>query len=76
LSKRNKKYSATDETDVIDDSSLILNDAPLNIAETAHNEVLKSALIDKLNQAPSLESVIKNPWHYSEWLATLQQLVS
>jgi len=89
VSKRTRKTATTEEstteteaevevTEEILASSPILADvsSSLSIAETAHNEVLKSALIDKLKQAPPLEVVMKNPWHYVEWLATVQQLVS
>lgn len=86
MSKRQRKYSSTeeltDETEIITESTLetatspiLTETAPLNIAETAHNEVLKSALIEKLQQAPTLDAVMQNPWRYSEWLATVQRLV-
>lgn len=87
MSKRQRKYSSTeestDETEVVTSSTpeettsspILTESAPLNIAETAHNEVLKSALIEKLQQAPTLDAVMQNPWRYSEWLATVQRLV-
>jgi len=42
--------------------------------ETAHNEVLKSLLIKKLQEAPTPETI--TPWRYADFLAALWRLVS